>query len=248
MYELKKNKDDVRVLLISDLHLGNINDRVDLLKLTYEYAIDNNIRYVINLGDTIEGVMPHNARSLKINRVEDQVKYLVDNYPSNSNIKSLMLYGNHDYYSRINGGIDVAKEISNRRKDLYSLGYGENYIRIEDNFIKLGHEISYLKYYKKNISTYVSFLGHIHTFRVKSTDDSINIGVPSLSDVCPDNGINIPGMLDVKIKLYREMVTELEIKNIDLEKNTILSTVDHSMNVNIKKFMKIKDDFDRIGG
>ena len=243
MFELRKNKDSIRLGVISDLHLGNINDRVDLLHLAYDYAKDNHIRYVINLGDNIENVMPHDKNDLKINTVEKQIDYLIDVYPKDNNIKSLVLYGNHDYYSKYLGGIDVAKEISSRRKDLYNLGYGESYIRIADNFIKLGHDISYIKDYKLNVSTYLTFLGHIHSYRIKSTDDSIVVAVPSLSDVSPSKDINIPGLLDVEISFYREMISVVSIKNIDLERNIITSSVEHSLNVNPKKFMKIKDSF-----
>lgn len=246
MYELRKNNDGIRIALISDLHLGNINDRVDLLKLAYDYAKNNNIKYVINLGDNIEGVMPHNKNDLKIDNVNEQIDYLIENYPHDNNIKSLLLYGNHDYYPLLNENMDVAKEITSKRKDLFNLGYGESYIRIGDNFIKLGHEISLLKNYKQNVSTYLSFLGHIHSYKIKSTDDSILVSVPSLSNVSPNKDINIPGLLDVKINFYREMISQILIKNIDLEREIVTSTVEHSLNVNPKKFVKVKEEFDKI--
>ncbi len=42
-------------LLISDTHLCHVNDRVDLLENTYDYALKNDIKGIIHAGGLIEG-------------------------------------------------------------------------------------------------------------------------------------------------------------------------------------------------
>ena len=51
MYELFSKKNYIELIIISDLHLCNKLDRIDLLYKAYEYAYKFNIKYVINLGD-----------------------------------------------------------------------------------------------------------------------------------------------------------------------------------------------------
>ena len=249
MYVIKtKNlNDDLRILLISDLHLGNKLSDINYLYMAYEYALNNDIKYVINIGDVIESVMPHNKNNLVIYSVLEQVEYVIDKYPKVDSIKSLILYGNHDYYSTYCGSnIDVAGLISTNRKDIYNLGYGENFIRIVDNYLKLNHEISYLKDYKHSIGTFINILGHLHGYRVRSTEDSIYINVPSLSYVSPNNLPIVPMVLDVNLCFYNEMISKVEIKSILIEDNMIASSLECGLNINPKKFVKIKEGFDKL--
>ena len=67
MISLDTHKNKIKLIVISDLHLCNINDRVDLLNEAYIYAAKNKIKSVINLGDLIDSVMPHNTTSIKEN-------------------------------------------------------------------------------------------------------------------------------------------------------------------------------------
>ena len=50
------DKEELRVIFISDLHLGRKKDRLDYLDAVYNYAIKNNIGIIINLGDVVENV------------------------------------------------------------------------------------------------------------------------------------------------------------------------------------------------
>lgn len=53
---LTKNKEEINAILISDLHLGTKEERLDLLNLVYDYAIKNGIHIIINGGDLINGL------------------------------------------------------------------------------------------------------------------------------------------------------------------------------------------------
>ena len=241
MYEIEKKKDYVRVLLISDLHLCNKKDRMDLVHKAYNYALKEHIRYVLNLGDLIDGVMTHNEKDIKIDSVSKQIDYVVNEYPYSSNIKTLVLYGNHDYYSLVKDNIDVGKEIYLKRKDIYSLGYGESYIRILDNYMKLSHDIDFLKGYKKNLETFINLLGHLHEYKVKLYDDNLYIHVPSLSDLKPNGDKNIPSILDIRFSFYRDIISGVTIDCIDMERDLLLGNYEYVGIFSNKKYMKIKE-------
>lgn len=244
MYEIIEKQDRLRLLAISDLHLCHKLDRLDLLYKAYQYAVDNNIKYVLNLGDLIEGVMPHNKYDIKEITIDGQVKYVLDNYPYSDKIKTLVLYGNHDFYEKYKGGIDVAQAISSERNDLINLGYGEAYIKVLDNYIKLSHEISLLKKYKKDIETFINLYGHLHKFKTKIYDDKLYVHVPSLSNVSPTNTICIPEVLDINISFTKNIISNFEIDLIDMEKGIVNSSFEIASSINNKKYIKIKNKID----
>ena len=241
--ELFTNKDYIELIVISDLHLCNKLDRIDLVYKTYEYAYNNNIHYIINLGDLIDSFMPHNKDNLKIKNIYKQIDYVIDNYPLNNDIKTYILYGNHDYYQMYKHNINVSKLISNERNDLINLGYGEAYLNIFDNYIKLSHDIPYFKNYKENIETIINLIGHYHNFKINNYDNTLFIYAPSLSNLSPNNSLIIPSILDIKISFNNQIISKVNIKNMDLEKNIINSEFDICLNINNKRYIKIKEHF-----
>lgn len=239
MYELFSNKYYIDLVVISDLHLCNKLDRIDLLYKAYEYAYSNNIKYVINLGDLFDSCMPHNKKETKTYSLEQQVKYIKDCYPYSEYIKTLILYGNHDYYSKYKYGIDIVDMLSKERKDMINLGYGESYLNIKNNYIKLQHEIDYLKNYKKNVETYITLLGHYHNYKVDINDDTVYVYAPSLTKL--KSMENIPSMLHLGIDFNNELFSNLNIKCINMEQEIISSEFDINMNIKPKKYQIIKE-------
>ena len=245
MFKIGKNKNGkYNVLLMSDLHLCHNMATMHLVEKAYEYAYLKGIRYVINLGDLIEGVMPHNERHLQIGTVKEQVEYVISNYPKVSGIKTLMLYGNHDYYSMLTDNYDVAKEISNERKDIINLGYGEGCIKILSNYIKLSHEIPGLRHYKSDFETFITLIGHTHAYRIAIYDDNLHIYVPSLSFLKPDKKINTPAILDADFKLNEKgIIDSMYVNYVDMEKGEILANFTYTVPMNNKKYLRIKEKF-----
>lgn len=241
MYELFTKKNSIRLLVISDLHLGSVYDRIDLLYKAYEYACFNNIKYVLNLGDLFDSNMPHNKEYLKIQDFDEQVSYAIDNYPYSESIKTLMLYGNHDYYSKITHNNDMVKKFSEERTDLIHLGYGESYLNIKNNYIKLQHEISCLKNYKQNIETYITLLGHYHKFRVDINGDTIYIHVPSLSNLGINRVPNIPSILDIKLSFFNELFSDISVKYIDMDNEIAIGEFNTTINVKKKKHTLLQE-------
>ncbi len=127
-------------MTISDTHLNNIYENLNLIKKVYQYAENNNIRYVIHLGDMIEGLPLDGQQTNRLKRftTQEQVDFLTRNYPKSDNVDTLYILGNHDYRCA-QSGIDISKIISRRRLDMHFLGYKNSRIRIGDRNILLQH-------------------------------------------------------------------------------------------------------------
>lgn len=51
--ELQEN--NLKLLVISDLHFGNELERIDLVNRAYNYCIKNNIHIILCTGDIVDG-------------------------------------------------------------------------------------------------------------------------------------------------------------------------------------------------
>lgn len=217
---LEENK-CLRTLFISDLHLGRKKDKLDYLDDIYNYAIKNNIKIIFNLGDMVENVYRLSENELLKKTIEEQIEYVIKNYPYDKNIVNLVLYGNHDCYSLLHSGLNIGKVIENERYDLISLGYNNSNVYFKQNksikdYIRLLHEDNN---YNNSING-LTFAGHSHKYRTDFIKEQQNktikaiIKVPSLCDEYPDNYDYKPlkGFLDVTFNLKNSLINDIFIK------------------------------------
>ena len=127
-------------LVLSDTHIGNVYENMSLVNNLYKYAEEHNIKYVLHLGDMVEGssLKENNDARIKRNTLQEQVDYLTRYYPKYDSINTLYILGNHDNRWR-NEGIDISKIIDNRRYDMHCLGYKNSKITIGGRNILLHH-------------------------------------------------------------------------------------------------------------
>lgn len=205
------DKEELRVIFISDLHLGRKKDRLDYLDAVYNYAIKNNIGIIINLGDVVENVYHLPESQLAMKTIEEQIDYVIKNYPFDKNISNIILYGNHDLYSLTNYGLNIGKVIENNRYDLLALAYNQGSIFMKNDTIFLSHggNIDYSKNQK------IIFNGHSHKMMNNILCDKIVIDVPALSDAVPSNYDYNPlkGFLDVNFEFNKDMISKVFIKH-----------------------------------
>lgn len=225
---VENGKKCIDLMLTSDFHLTNSSTLgstegfdegiIRDLDRLYEYATQNNIKFILNLGDLFSGryygtVYKYygyqDARSL----IDNAVKY----FPRNTGIYHAILGGNHDK-DILNYGIDPINELSRRRNDIIDLGYDHaeidiNGIKSQDTSFMIHHpsfsriastedykrsqETAMLKEYYKSIgkpynSTFVDFDGGSHT-------SSINKGIIQVPSYFKDRQCN--GAFHLKIYL-----------------------------------------------
>lgn len=204
------NQEQLRVIFISDLHLGRKKDRLDYIDYVYNYAIKNNIGIIINLGDMIENIYHLPESQLAMNKVEEQVEYVIKNYPFDKNITNIILYGNHDFYSVSHDGLNIGKVIEDNRYDLINLSYKKGTLRLKNDQISLLHDAI-----DKNKNHKIIFYGHSHKMMNNIfLYDKVVIDVPSLSDANPTNYDYVPlkGFLDVTFDFEEDLIETIFIK------------------------------------
>ena len=195
--KLPSSNKDFRSLVISDMHIGNVDSDIKLLDIVYDYAINNNINTIFICGDVIEGI--HTSDKRNIHGTEEQVETFIKRYPYDKNINNFCLFGNHDYHSIHYEGIDISKRITSARYDIISAGYGEGLIKIKDDGLLLKHELSVVENPNLTVNPKVVLVGHGHKMKTKIYD-RLYLCVPTLSNVSPDKTKEvIPGFLDMTV-------------------------------------------------
>lgn len=95
IYEIPCNLEHLKLLLISDTHLGSKFDRLDILRYLYKKAENIGVDYVLHSGDLTEGVSgrPQQIYELRECSYTGQRDYVVKNYPKSS-IPTYIIAGN----------------------------------------------------------------------------------------------------------------------------------------------------------
>lgn len=199
--KIPSSNKEFRFIVISDMHIGNIDSDIDLLKIVYEYAAKHGINIIFNCGDSIEGVHASDRRN--IDDIYKQLEFFLKNYPYDKNINNFTLLGNHDYHSLHYDGLDISKTIQNSRYDIIPIGYGESLVKIKEDSLLLKHELSVVETPELCTIPRLTILGHGHLMKTKVYENFF-IGAPSLSYVSPNKKEEIlPGFIDMTLHLEK---------------------------------------------
>lgn len=209
-------KKDFKFIVISDTHFGSVFENIKYLDYVYEYASKNDINYILHAGDLIEGSYDDFGRCKDEYRtINSQVEHVLRDYLYDKNIKNMILLANHDVYSIYHYGVDIAPLLS-EREDFQILGYRCVYIKINDKYISLKHEISRLKNNLKDYLTLVDFIGHSHQYRCNYNKTNTRVRVPTLSDMKSNLIVN-KGFLVCNINFDNLKVNDFSCEYIDFE-------------------------------
>ena len=174
----KKTENEIRFLVISDLHLFNKYEDRKAIDKVYNYCIKNNIHNILICGDLID-CMEKNEIS-----IEKQVALFSKIYPYDKSILNFCVLGNHDFIPIKKEKIDFKNVIENNRIDIIPIDYFEAGICIKNDRIYLRHPIGNARSkYSGDKYDRIRFIGHSHVSKVIGT----NIYVPSLSYVVTGN-------------------------------------------------------------
>lgn len=173
-------KDSVfNAIFISDLHFGSIYDNPELLHIVYEYALKHNIHVIFNAGDLIDNIYPDSDQVLKNPTISSQIRKVLREYPYDPSIINFILYGNHDYRSVIDEGLDIGIYLENKRYDLISLGFASSIIKLKSDNIGIIHNIKHNQ--EPPEGAVITFKGHSHKSKNSFKENKV-IFIPSLSD------------------------------------------------------------------
>ncbi len=225
-----------RALLISDLHIFDIQDKTkEKIHALYEYATKNDISYIINLGDVF-GYMKRENPYMDQDDAYETVDLISDLFPKKTSISHLVLGGNHDE-SLKEFGIDPLEFLASKNPLVYPLGYQDSllhfnekdlllllhpYKRFNDKnalFSSVKVESFLQEYYKmsgiKKEDLAFTFLGHLHLNHIN--DPYSFAVVPSLFK---DRVCN--GAMDVEFSFENNRIQQIVLSSLsassDLQK------------------------------
>ncbi len=141
----KPNLDDLtctEILVVSDTHFGNIHNQLHILNDLYQEAYNRGITTVLHVGDMTDGNYPNrpeNPRQQFLHGFDEQVGYVVDNYPLIDGMTTYYILGSHDESHYKNGQSTVNKWISETRDDMKYLGQDKGEITINKVKYVLDH-------------------------------------------------------------------------------------------------------------
>ena len=119
--ELKK----IRQVWISDTHLCNEAQQLNLINKIYREAAERGIDTVLHFGDVLDGDYhnrPEHQYALFRLGATRQLEYLTNYYPKVEGIETYFITGTHDQTHCKNGGVFVGPAIEEKRPDMHFLG------------------------------------------------------------------------------------------------------------------------------
>jgi len=186
--------------LISDTHMGISPEysAMDELKRTMEIFAERGVSTILHAGDLTHGVSSRHSgleyeMAPGVVGADDQVKFVIDNYPYIDGIKTMFITGSHDLWVYKKTGYDIGKAIDSQRDDMKYLGPErahifvgpENKTRITIHHPDGGSSYS-LSYRPQKLveamtggeKPHIYILGHFHRFGIFRPRNVITIMLP----------------------------------------------------------------------
>lgn len=198
------NNKESEIAVVSDLHLGSIYDRTDLIRRVYTDCLQRGVSTILCAGDVTDGYYPERKRYCKSQKVagfNETLEYAFKNLPRIGDVKMYAISGNHDDTFATGRSKSILGELSRRREDFIYLGKDSANIEIGGAKIKMLHGFSKYDTMEKRIEDLYDstsaltrpdllILGHIHTSFYKKIGDTHILQCASLMDN-PDFSKNV---------------------------------------------------------
>ena len=222
----------MKVLVISDLHFGNSDERLDRVKRVFDYCAKNNIHIIFCCGDFLDGTFSRGLQN--IYKFYEQVDYFIKNYPFDKNILTFGVGGDHDLSGITDCGQNFLEAIYNYRHDCIIPGFSNAIVNIKDTNILLHHHTQKGKVVE-NMNIY--FFGHSHKYdSVMEKNGQIKIKVPSLSDINVQPFNVLPTALETEFIYEKGDLHLLRLKQIYFgDKDYILNQIGYEFPINKNK-------------
>ena len=130
------NLTKIRQVWLSDTHLCNEAQQLNLINQVYKEAYDRNISTILHFGDITDGDYqnrPDHRYELFRQGASRQIEYLVNYYPYVDGITTYFITGNHDDTHNKNGGLEIGPIIEEKRPDMKFIGKERAIFRPEDS-------------------------------------------------------------------------------------------------------------------
>lgn len=199
-------EDNIKFLLISDLHFGNEFENLGLIDRAYNYCIKNGINIILCGGDFIDGSFSKSPQ--KITDLYDQIEYFIKNYPQDKNILTFGVAGDHDFSTLKRASLDIIEICNNRRHDIIIGGYNNAEINIKNDKIHLFHNM--LGGRMHSAQAPIILRGHLHKYMTQQKNNSLYITLPTLSNI----NQQMPSALELDVSFSKGYISSAVIKHL----------------------------------
>lgn len=199
-------ENNMKFLLISDLHFGNEFENLGLIDRAYNYCIKNGINIILCGGDFIDGSFSKSPQ--KITDLYDQIEYFIKNYPQDKNILTFGVAGDHDFSTLKRASLDIIEICNNRRHDIIIGGYNNAEINIKNDKIHLFHNM--LGGRMHSAQAPIILCGHLHKYMTKQKNNSLYITLPTLSNI----NQQMPSALELDVSFSKGYISSAVIKHL----------------------------------
>lgn len=199
-------ENNIKFLLISDLHFGNEFENLGLIDRAYNYCIKNRINIILCGGDFIDGSFSKSPQ--KITDLYDQIEYFIKNYPQDKNILTFGVAGDHDFSTLKRASLDIIEICNNRRHDIIIGGYNNAEINIKNDKIHLFHNM--LGGRMHSAQAPIILCGHLHKYMTQQKNNSLYITLPTLSNI----NQQMPSALELDVSFSKGYISSVVIKHL----------------------------------
>lgn len=200
---------NIKTLVISDLHLGNAYERLDMLDEAFNYCCKEGIHIIFCCGDLIDGTYSRVEKNIVDSK--DQIDYFIKNYPFDKSILTFAVGGDHDISCLYKEGLSIMESMKRYRQDVIIGGYNNTEVFIKNDSVLLTH---YISGGRLHYGSPVSLFGHYHEYKARvAPDNSLQIHVPTLSDITD----TFPTALEMELNFKKGYINCVGLKHIYFE-------------------------------
>lgn len=200
------NENNMKFLLISDLHFGNEFENLGLIDRAYNYCIKNGINIILCGGDFIDGSFSRNPQ--KITDLYNQIEYFINNYPQDKSILTFGVAGDHDFSALKKASLDFIEMCNDYRHDIIIGGYNNAEINLKNDKIHLFHYITGGKI--NSTEAPIILRGHTHKYLTEMKGKSLYITLPTLSNIKQQ----MPSALELDVSFSKGYISDTVIKHL----------------------------------
>ena len=220
------SQNELKTLVISDLHFGCGKERLDLVNRVFEYAVDEGIHTIFGCGDMIDGDPEHSAGKPRILDIQDQIDYFVREYPRDKSILTFTVLGDHEDLAARKNVINIRRAINNMRSDIIVGNYDGFEIPVKDEIIRLEHKST-----DKFKNSKINIFGHAHKYKVTLNSDAYNMKERYFTILSPAlSGVNQGGPAFIQMNLYFESdkIRNITLKEMGFDSNNNIKILTES--------------------
>ena len=194
-----QGKTSIKICFVSDLHLGSLYDRPDILRWIYRECEKREINSIFCSGDYTDGYYPRRpnySKNQKVSGFKETLEYVLNIHPYSRYVNFYTVAGNHDKTFKDSDNKDICEEVAQRRNDIIYLGQDTADVNLGDIDLRIYHGYGEAKksYFERVKKYYDSIegnkpdllqMGHIHHSFYTSFDQTHIFQTASITDQPP---------------------------------------------------------------